>query len=75
MQIQPNLETLPPTLNIYSSSAHLRFKIEALQARGGKTRVFLLCVGVHCVCTTYFRQCGCTVKGSAAGGRGSINNA
>lgn len=37
--------------------------------------MFLLCVGVHCVCTTYFRQCGCTVKGSAVGGRGSINNA
>lgn len=37
--------------------------------------MFLLCVGVHCVCTIYFRQCGCTVKGSAAGGRGSMNNA
>lgn len=38
-------------------------------------KVFLLHVSVHCVCTTCFRQCGCTVKGSAAGGRGSINNA
>ena len=37
--------------------------------------MFLLCVSVHCVCTTYFRRRGCTVKGGAAGGRGPINNA